>query len=51
MKAISWIPTPRNMLQDALLMIGLYVYQDEELIKNTEQVLSNGIRSNENYLC
>ena len=28
---ITWIPTVENMLEDALLMIALYVWEDEEL--------------------
>lgn len=42
-KAISWIPTPENMLQDALLMIGLFVYRDDELIKKAEEVFQKPI--------
>jgi hypothetical protein len=30
---ITWIPTLENMLEDALVMIGLYVVKDQELIR------------------
>lgn len=42
-KVITWIPTPDNMLQDALLMFGLYVYQDEQLIQQAEWVFNRSI--------
>lgn len=32
-KRITWIPTVEHMLEDALLMIGLYVVKDTELLK------------------
>ncbi len=31
-RRIRWIPTIRNMLEDALLMIGVHVIKDKELI-------------------
>jgi hypothetical protein len=36
---IGWIPTPENMLEDAILMIALYVWKDEETIRLAEEVL------------
>lgn len=32
-RRITWIPTRENILEDALLMIGLYVLEDEKLLK------------------
>jgi len=29
---ITWIPTVKNMLEDAMLMIALYVIRDEEIV-------------------
>ena len=40
-KAITWIPTIENMLEDALLMIGLYVVKDQELVNAAGQVFCN----------
>lgn len=34
---IVWIPTIENMLEDALVMIGLYVLKDEKLVSLAEQ--------------
>jgi hypothetical protein len=34
---ITWIPTLENMLEDALVMIGLYVLKDKQLISLTNQ--------------
>ncbi|MCA1031177.1 hypothetical protein LCL95_09095 [Bacillus timonensis] len=31
-KKMTWIPTLKNMLEDALVMIGLYVLKDEKLL-------------------
>ncbi|OLO26769.1 hypothetical protein BTR23_22040 [Alkalihalophilus pseudofirmus] len=33
----TWIPTLENMLEDALVMIGLYVLKDEQLIALANQ--------------
>jgi len=32
-KRVTWIPTIENMLEDALVMIGLYVLKDEKLFE------------------
>lgn len=32
-RRITWIPTRENILEDALLMIGLYVLEDERLLE------------------
>lgn len=34
--SIVWIPSIENMLEDALLMIGIYVVKDEELIEKAK---------------
>lgn len=34
---VTWIPTLENMLEDALVMIGLYVLKDKELIALANQ--------------
>jgi hypothetical protein len=34
---VIWIPTLENMLEDALVMIGLYVVKDKELIRLANQ--------------
>jgi hypothetical protein len=34
---VVWIPTIENMLEDALVMIGLYVLKEERLISLAEQ--------------
>ena len=34
---ITWIPTLENMLEDAMVMIGLYVLKDKELIALANQ--------------
>nr|WP_263327193.1 hypothetical protein [Neobacillus sp. Marseille-Q6967] len=34
---MTWIPTLENMLEDALVMIGLYVLKDKELINMANQ--------------
>ena len=31
-KRVTWIPTLENMLEDALVMIGMYVLKDEKLL-------------------
>ncbi|MFK9092526.1 hypothetical protein [Bacillus salipaludis] len=33
----QWIPTPEFILEDALLMIGIYIVKDEALIKMARQ--------------
>jgi len=38
---IIWIPTYKNMLEDALVMIGLYVLKDDELLSLANQYFSN----------
>ncbi|MCT8136970.1 hypothetical protein H1D32_03990 [Anaerobacillus sp. CMMVII] len=38
---IMWIPTLEHMLEDALLMIGLYVWKDEALCKMKERYFTN----------
>lgn len=38
---ITWIPTVDHMLEDALLMIGLYVFKDEELRNMQERYFTN----------
>jgi hypothetical protein len=42
---ITWIPTVDHMLEDALLMIGLYVFTDEELRKMQERYFTNKNKS------
>ncbi|MCM3569312.1 hypothetical protein [Neobacillus mesonae] len=34
---VTWIPTLENMLEDALVMIGLYVLKDKNLIRLVNQ--------------
>jgi len=41
-ESIVWIPTPDHMLEDALLMIGLYVLKDERLIQEANMLLERG---------
>lgn len=38
---ITWIPTLEHMLEDALLMIGIYVFKDEALCKMKKCYFSN----------
>jgi hypothetical protein len=38
---ITWIPTIENMLEDALVMIGLYVLKDEKLLRMAEKHFTN----------
>ncbi|MCD8500426.1 MAG: hypothetical protein LRY71_00475 [Bacillaceae bacterium] len=38
---ITWIPTIEYMLEDALLMIGLYVWKDETLCQMKQQYFQN----------
>lgn len=38
---IIWIPTIDNILEDALLMIGLYVLKDEKLINMAEKYFND----------
>ncbi|MCK8827814.1 hypothetical protein MWH25_08680 [Natroniella acetigena] len=38
---VTWIPTLENMLEDALLMIGLYVLEDENLIELARQYFND----------
>jgi hypothetical protein len=38
-RKITWIPTLENMLEDALVMIGLYVVKNKELIALANQYL------------
>lgn len=40
-RIMRWIPTLENMLDDGLLMIGLYVLKDEELLKMKNQYFVN----------
>jgi len=44
---ITWIPTLEHMLEDALLMIGLYVFKDEVLCKMRDRYFTN---QQENYI-
>jgi len=41
-KQIVWIPTLENMLEDAFLMIGIYILKDHDLIKIVKSIF-NGI--------
>lgn len=36
-----WIPTIENMLEDALLMIGLYVLEDQKLLELAKKYFDN----------
>lgn len=36
-----WIPTINNTLEDALLMIGIYLEEDEELIELADKYFTN----------
>ena len=38
---ITWIPTLEHMLDDALLMIGVYVWKDEALCEMKEQYFTD----------
>ncbi|GGA90310.1 hypothetical protein [Ornithinibacillus halotolerans] len=38
-KRVTWIPTVENMLEDALVMVGLYVLKDNKLRELTNQYL------------
>jgi len=38
---IIWIPTLENMLEDALVMIGLYVFKDKHLFSLANQFFRN----------
>jgi hypothetical protein len=38
---ITWIPTIENMLEDALVMIGLYVLKDEKLLSMAKNHFTN----------
>lgn len=40
-KRITWIPTLENMLEDALVMIGLYVLKDEKLVSLANDYFDN----------
>ncbi|WP_062110040.1 hypothetical protein [Bacillus niameyensis] len=42
---ITWIPTLENMLEDALVMIGLYVLQDKKLITLANNLFGNPEKS------
>jgi len=42
---ITWIPTVENMLEDALLMIALYVWGDEELCDMARRHFKNKRRN------
>ena len=42
---ITWIPTLENMLEDALVMIGLYVLKDQQLINWRISIFSIRIRT------
>jgi hypothetical protein len=39
----QWIPTIENMLEDALLMIGIYIIKDESLINMAKQFFNGEI--------
>jgi hypothetical protein len=34
-----WIPTRENMLEDALLMIGIYIFNDENLVQMANEFI------------
>lgn len=40
-KKITWIPTVENMLEDAMLMIGLHAVQDRKLLVMAESCFHN----------
>lgn len=40
---VVWIPTLENILQDALLMIGLYILKDEQLIEAAKKYFKKDI--------
>jgi hypothetical protein len=44
---ITWIPTLENMLEDALLMIGIYVLKDSTLIALAKKYFKN---TNQNFI-
>jgi hypothetical protein len=44
---ITWIPTLENMLEDALVMIGLYVLKDKRLIALANQYFN---QHNKNFI-
>lgn len=43
MRIAQWIPTIEYMLEDALLMIGIYILKDEELVKMAKQIFNGEI--------
>ncbi len=43
--SIVWIPSIENMLEDALLMIGIYVVKDKELIENAKRAFEGSLDS------
>ena len=44
-KTVTWIPTIENMLEDALLMISLYIMKDKELIRMANQCFKNKLKN------
>ncbi|MCQ6253572.1 hypothetical protein [Methanocaldococcus sp.] len=40
-KIVVWIPTAEHMLEDALLMIGIYVLKDKELVTLAKRFFRN----------
>jgi hypothetical protein len=42
-KTIVWIPTLENMLEDALLMISIYILKDETILKKVRTIFNNKI--------
>ena len=41
--SIVWIPSIESMLEDALLMIGIYVVKDEEIIENAKMAFRGSL--------
>ncbi|MCO6041243.1 hypothetical protein [Thermococcus alcaliphilus] len=44
-RSVIWIPSIENMLEDALLMVGIYVTKDPELIKMAEKVFGRNFKA------
>lgn len=37
MPRVTWIPTAENMLEDGLVMVGIHVLQDPQMVRMAEQ--------------
>lgn len=49
-RKIVWVPTLENMLEDALLMVAIYVLKDKEVVEKAERCFKISLYDYYNYI-